>query len=63
MHIMLVLIFPALFFMGVGAFIHMFSQGVKNGIYQKTVAPEQVKRISKKQQACGCGECTCGKKK
>jgi len=55
MHVMLVLILPALFFMGVGAFIHMFSQGVKNGIYQKTKAPE-------KKNSCG-GNCNCKCKK
>lgn len=63
MHIVLVFLLPALFFTFVGYFIHMFREGVKSGIYQKTVAPEQVKRVSKKQQACGCGECSCGKKK
>ena len=49
MHVILVLILPALFFMFVGAFIHMFSQGVKNGIYQKSQAP-------KRQCKCG-GNC------
>ena len=53
MHVMLVLILPALFFMGVGAFIHMFVQGVKSGIYQKNVAP-------KRQCPCG-GNCKCKK--
>jgi len=53
MHVMLVLILPALFFMFVGAFIHMFSQGVKNGIYQKSQAP-------KRQCKCG-GNCLCKK--
>jgi len=43
MHVMLVLILPALFFMGVGAFIHMFVKGVKSGIYQKTKAPKKRK--------------------
>ena len=46
MHVMLVLILPALFFMFVGAFIHMFSQGVKNGIYQKSKAPEKKRRTN-----------------
>ena len=46
MHVILVLILPALFFMFVGAFIHMFSQGVKNGIYQKSQAPKR---------QCKCG--------
>ena len=48
---MLVLILPALFFMFVGAFIHMFSQGVKTGIYQKNTAP---KKTSKCDGNCKC---------
>ena len=35
MHVVLVFLLPAFFFMGVGAFIHMFAQGVKSGIYQR----------------------------
>ena len=41
---MLVFLFPAIFFMFVGAFIHMFSQGVKNGTYQKSKAPQKKKK-------------------
>ena len=43
MHVVLVFLLPAFFFMGVGAFIHMFAQGVKSGIYQKTKAPKKRK--------------------
>ena len=53
MHVVLIFLLPAFFFMGVGAFIHMFSQGVKNGIYQKSTAP-------KKKQSCG-RNCNCKK--
>jgi hypothetical protein len=55
MHVVLVFVLPAFFFMGVGFFIHMFKQGVKDGIYQKSVAP-------KKDCPCG-GNCTCKKGK
>ena len=53
MHVLLVFILPALFFTAIGFFIHMFSQGVKNGIYQKSVAPK----------SCGgnCKNCVCKK--
>ncbi len=53
MHILLVFLLPALFFMFVGYFIHMFRQGVKNGIYQKSIAPKH---------RCKCGgNCRCKK--
>ena len=53
MHLVLVFLFPALFFMGVGYFIHMFKEGVKNGIYQKSTAPKK---------NCKCGRsCSCKK--
>ena len=44
MHVILVFLLPALFFMGVGYFIHMFEEGVKNGIYQKSKAPQKKKK-------------------
>jgi len=44
MHVMLVLILPALFFIFVGYFIHMFQEGVKKGIYQKSEAPKEKKK-------------------
>jgi len=54
MHVLLVFLLPALFFTAVGFFIHMFIQGVKNGIYPKPKAPKK---------ACPCGgNCTCKKK-
>jgi len=53
MHIVLVFLFPALFFMFVGYFIHMFKQGVKSGIYQKSILPKR---------QCSCGKnCKCKK--
>ena len=45
MHVVLVFLLPACFFMGVGAFIHMFLKGVKSGIYQKSEAPKKITRI------------------
>lgn len=53
MHIVLVFLFPALFFTFVGYFIHMFREGVKSGIYQKSTAP-------KRNCKCG-GNCKCKK--
>ena len=45
MHIILVFLLPALFFMFVGYFIHMFKEGVKSGIYQKSEAPKKTTRV------------------
>ena len=53
MHVILVLILPALFFIGIGFFIHMFTQGVKAGIYQKSKAPEETSKCN--------GNCKCKK--
>jgi len=45
MHVLLVFVLPALFFTGVGFFIHMFSEGIKKGIYQKSEAPKKTTRV------------------
>jgi len=44
MHILLVFLLPALFFVFVGYFIHMFKEGVKSGIYQKSTLPKEKKK-------------------
>jgi len=45
MHVMLVFLFPAIFFTFVGYFIHMFKEGIKKGIYQKSEAPKKITRV------------------
>ena len=44
MAILWVLLFPALFFGMVIAFAIEFNKGVKNGIYQKSKAPQKKKK-------------------